>query len=104
MPEIASTFLPLLAIMVIFWLIIIRPAQRRNKALDRLRAALEPGDRVMTTSGIFGRLTAVDGERVRIEIAPGTEVEMLAAAIASREDAATTAEPGPDTTTDPQDR
>jgi preprotein translocase subunit YajC len=84
-PELASTLLPLAAIFLVFWLLIIRPQQRRQKALQDLRRALQPGDRVMLTSGIFGTLRSSDGDRATVEIAPGTVIEIASGAVASVE-------------------
>ena len=74
--------LPLAAIAVAFWFLLIRPASVRRKEQARLVASLAPGQHVMTTAGVFGTLTAIEGERVRVEVAPGTEIEMLAVAVA----------------------
>ena len=74
--------LPLVAIAVAFWFLLIRPASVRRKAQARLVASLAPGQHVMTTAGVFGTLRSIEGERVRVEVAPGTEIEMLSAAIA----------------------
>ncbi len=86
MPEAVSTFLPLIAIFGLFWLLFIRPTQKRNKALAQMRSAIEPGDRVMLTSGIYGTVSAVDGARAHVEIADGVVIEVAAAAIASKEE------------------
>jgi preprotein translocase subunit YajC len=51
--ELAS-FLPLVAIALLFWLMVVRPASRRQKAVAQLQANLQPGQRVMLTSGIYG--------------------------------------------------
>ena len=87
MPELASTLLPLLAIFLVFWLLIIRPQSRRQKALQQLRSSLQPGDQVMLTSGIYGTMRSSDGDRATVEIAPGVVVYVAAAAIASVESA-----------------
>ena len=87
MPELASTLLPLLAIFLVFWLLIIRPQSRRQKALQQLRSSLQPGDQVMLTSGIYATLLSSDGDRATVEIAPGVVVDVAAAAIASVESA-----------------
>ena len=87
-PELASTLLPLLAIFVVFWLLIIRPQQRRQKALQQLRSSLQPGDQVMLTSGIYATLRSSDGDRATVEIAPGVVVDVASAAIASVESSA----------------
>jgi preprotein translocase subunit YajC len=82
-PELASTLLPLLAIFLVFWLLIIRPQRRRAAALQQLRAALSPGDRVMMTAGIFGTLVSIDGDTARVEVADGVVIEFATAAVAS---------------------
>jgi len=74
--------LPLVAIAAVFWFLLIRPISVRRKAQAKLVAALAPGQHVMTTAGVFGTLVAIDGERVRVEVAPGVEIEMLAQALA----------------------
>ena len=94
MGELAS-FLPLVAIALLFWLMVVRPASRRQKAVARLQADLQPGQRVMLSSGIYGTVRSLADDRVRVEIAPGTEIEVARAAI-SVVDTPTdpTAEPG----------
>jgi preprotein translocase subunit YajC len=74
--------LPFAAIAAAFWLLIIRPASTRRKAQAALVASLAPGQRIMTTAGVFGTLVARDGDRVAVEVAPGVVIEMLAVAIA----------------------
>ena len=74
--------LPFAAIAAVFWLLIIRPSSTRRKAQAALVASLAPGQRVMTTAGVFGTVVSIDAERVSVEISPGVVIEMLAAAIA----------------------
>lgn len=74
--------LPFAAIAAAFWLLIIRPSSVRRKAQAALVASLAPGQRIMTTAGVFGTVVALDGDRVSVEVAPGVVIEMLAVAIA----------------------
>jgi preprotein translocase subunit YajC len=74
--------LPFAAIAAAFWLLIIRPSSVRRKAQAALVASLAPGQRIMTTAGVFGTVVALDGDRVLVEVAPGVVIEMLAVAIA----------------------
>ena len=56
-------FAPILLLVVIFWLLIFRPQQKRMKAQQAMLSAISPGDTVVTTGGIVGKVTkAVDGE------------------------------------------
>lgn len=88
--------LPLVAIAAAFWFFLIRPTSARRKAQAKLVASLAPGQHVMTTAGVFGTLVAIDGERVRIEVAPGVEIEMLAQAVAQTVPSAAPADEAPD--------
>lgn len=73
--------LPFAAIAAAFWLLIIRPQSTRRKAQAALVASLAPGQRVMTTAGVFGTVVAVEDDRVHVEVAPGVVIEMLALAV-----------------------
>jgi preprotein translocase subunit YajC len=73
--------LPFVLVGVVFWLLILRPQNARRKAQAALQASLAPGQRVMTTAGVFGTVTAVSGETVHLEIAPGVVIEMVVQAI-----------------------
>lgn len=73
--------LPFVAIAAAFWLLIIRPSSTRRKAQAALVASLTPGQRIMTTAGVFGTVVAIEGDRVMVEVAPGVVIEMLALAV-----------------------
>ena len=72
-------FLPLVAIALLFWLLVVRPASRRQKAIAKQQAELQPGQQVMLTSGIFGTVEALLDDRIRLEIAPGIQIEVARA-------------------------
>lgn len=78
-----TQLLPLVAIIILFWLIVIRPAQRRQKAMTHLQQSLEVGQRVMLASGIFGTITSLTAERARLEVAEGVVVEVVRGAVSS---------------------
>ncbi len=77
-----AALLPLVAILALFWLMVIRPQQRRQKAVVSLQSSIEVGQRVMMSSGVFGTIRSITDDRARLEIAPGTEIEIARAAIA----------------------
>lgn len=82
MPELAP-LLPIVGIALLFWFLIIRPASRRQKELVRMQNALNVGDEVMLTSGIFGRLTTTDADHLTVEVAEGVTIKVARGAIAS---------------------
>jgi preprotein translocase subunit YajC len=61
---------------------VIRPQQRRQKEVRNLQEGIQVGQRVMMSSGIFGTITSLTDDQARLEIAPGTEIEIARAAIA----------------------
>lgn len=79
--ETLAAWLPIVGILAIFWLLIIRPAQRRQKALRDLQERLAVGDQVITNSGIFGTVTRVEEDRVGLEVAEGVVMTFAMAAI-----------------------
>ena len=74
---------PLLLIFGVFYFLLIRPQQKKQKEHKALLAALKRGDRVLTAGGIFGKVTTIkDGvDEVEIEIAPNVRVSVLRATI-----------------------
>jgi len=77
----------LLWIVLIFgamYLLFIRPQMKRQKEQQALVASLEVGDRVATIGGIFGTIASIDGDRVGLEIAPGTVIEVLRSAVSRK--------------------
>jgi preprotein translocase subunit YajC len=78
----AAPLLFLLVVAAAFWLLMVRPQQRRARAQQDLQAALSVGDEVMTTSGIFGEVRALEGETVHLAVAEGVEIRVVRAAIA----------------------
>jgi len=77
------SLLPLVAIALLFWLLIIRPASRRQKDQLRMQSSLNLGDRVMLTSGIFGTVTELAEDRLQVEVASGVVLEVARGAIGS---------------------
>lgn len=74
--------LALLALVIAFWLFIIRPARKRQAEFADLHDQLEVGQRVMLTSGIFGELVEIGEETIQLRIAPSADVTVVRAAVA----------------------
>lgn len=75
--------LPILAIALLFWLLIIRPASRRQKELQRMQSSLSVGDEVMLTSGIFATIAEITDDHLRVEVAEGVTIRVVRGAIGS---------------------
>jgi preprotein translocase subunit YajC len=72
---------PILLLVVAFYFLLIRPQKNRQKKHTEMVNAVEPGTEVMTTAGIFGTVREVTDESLGLEIAPGTVIRILPAAI-----------------------
>ena len=73
--------LPWLLIFVIFYVLMIRPQQRRVKEHQNAISAVKKGDEVVTGGGIRGRVTKVSDEEAEVEIAQGVKVRVVKSTI-----------------------
>ena len=73
--------LPLLAIMVIFYFLLIRPQQKRAKEHRAMIAAVKRNDMVVTSGGLIGKVTKVEDAEVEVEIAPNVRVKVVKATL-----------------------
>ena len=64
-----------------FYLLMIRPQQRRKQQAAQKQNTVEPGARVRTTAGMYATVVDVDGDDVILEVAPGVEVRYMKRAI-----------------------
>lgn len=76
--------LPLVGIVLLFWLFIIRPASRRQKELGRMQSSLDVGDEVMLTSGVYARVRELADDHVLVEIADGVVIKVARGAVGSK--------------------
>jgi preprotein translocase subunit YajC len=72
---------PFVGIALLFWLLFLRPAQRRQQAMKHMQGDLHVGDEVMLTSGIIGVLRSLDGETVQLQVSEGVTVRVVRAAV-----------------------
>lgn len=67
----------------LIYLVGVRPQQKRRKELESIMSRLQPGDEVVTVSGIYGTITEVeDGETVLLEVAEDTDIRIAKGSIA----------------------
>jgi preprotein translocase subunit YajC len=70
------SFVPFVLIFVVFYFLLIRPQQKRQKEQKALLEALKKGDKIVTTSGIWGTVTNLGKETVTLQIADNTKIRM----------------------------
>ncbi len=73
-PSVLASVLPLVFIVVIFWLLIIRPQMKRTKQHRELISNLAVGDEIVTAGGLLGRVTAVGDSFLKLHLADGVTV------------------------------
>ena len=69
-------FIPLILILGVFWFLIIRPQQKKQKEHQRMVDSLRKGDKVVTNGGIFGTIVKVGDDRLTLEIASKIQIQL----------------------------
>lgn len=75
-PPFFAQLLPLILILVVFYLLLIRPQQRKVKQHREMLAGLKKNDEVMTSGGIYGRIVALTDSVVTLEVAPNVRIRV----------------------------
>jgi preprotein translocase subunit YajC len=79
-----STLLFFVAIFAIMYFLMIRPQQKQLRDQRTLLASLKKGDDVVTQGGLLGRIYALSGKEVTLEIASGVKVRVLLSSVQGR--------------------
>jgi len=79
-----STLIFFGVMILVFWLLIIRPQQKQKKKQEAFLGALKSGDKVMTTGGVIGRIISVAGNVVTLEIAKDTRIRVVKAHVSGQ--------------------
>ncbi len=79
-----GTIVMVVAVIALFYFMLIRPQQKRTKEQKTLMAGLKEGDRVMTISGIVGTIRHLGEKQAIIEISPGVEMTVVKGAISTQ--------------------
>lgn len=74
-------FLPMILIIVVFWLFMIRPQMKRQKELRKFRESLQKGDKIVTTGGIYGKVSEIQDNAIIMEVAEGVRIKVDKAAV-----------------------
>jgi len=78
-------FAPLLVIFALFYVLLILPMRKRQKAVQQMVENLKKGDRVITNGGLYGEVAAVIGSAVLLKIADNVKVKVAKSAISGLE-------------------
>jgi preprotein translocase subunit YajC len=73
--------LPFALMLLIFYVLVLLPMKRRQKKVQDFQSSIKVGDRVITTSGIYGQVTRLGDASVQVQIADKVRVEVARSAI-----------------------
>ena len=80
-PSLLVQFHPFLLILGIFYFIILLPMKRRQKKVQDFQSSLKVGDKIVTTSGIYGSITKLHDKSVQVQIADKVRIEVSRSAV-----------------------
>ena len=75
------SFIPLIAMLAIFYFILVLPMKKKQQKVQAFLAALKEGDRIVTSGGMFGTITKIKDDAVQVQIAQNVKVDVSRAAI-----------------------
>lgn len=78
-----SAFIPLILMFVIFYFLLIRPQQKKAKEHRDMISNLKKGDRILTSGGIYGRITGMDDTTLTVEISDKVRVKLARGNVSS---------------------
>ncbi|KIQ94931.1 hypothetical protein LH47_01009 [Anoxybacillus thermarum] len=79
--ETLASLLPLILVFAIFYFLLIRPQQKRQKAVQQMQANLQKGDKVITIGGLHGIIDSLDENTVVIRAGDGSRLTYDRAAV-----------------------
>ena len=82
-PNPITKFVPLIFIGLIFYFLLIRPQQKQRKEQQKLIESIKTGDKVVTSSGIYGLISNVKDRTVMLKVADNVKIEIDKAAVAT---------------------
>lgn len=71
-----ASLLPVVAMIAILWFLLFRPQQKEQQRHREMIRALRKGDEVVTVGGLYGRIMAINEERISLKIADGVKVDV----------------------------
>lgn len=81
-PSFLITFAPVILMVVAFYFLLLVPQRRERKQREEALGKLKKGDKIVTTSGIFGEIYSIEADKAVVEIAPKVKITVQRAAIA----------------------
>lgn len=104
MPSNLQPILFLVAIAAVFYLLMIRPQQKKRKETQAMLQSLKPGSEIVTTAGMYGKVVSLEGDdSLLVEVAPGVTCRYMRQAVMRVVPDATAAAAEPESLTEADD-
>ncbi len=81
-PSMLASFIPLILIFLIFYFLLIRPQQKKQKEHKILLDSIKKGDEILSSGGILGKVIKVDDDKLTVEISKGVNVSIIRSTVA----------------------
>ena len=81
-PSMLASFIPLILIFLIFYFLLIRPQQKKQKEHKVLLDSIQRGDEILSSGGILGKVIRVDNDKLTVEISKGVNVIIIRSTVA----------------------
>ena len=81
-PSMLASFIPLILIFLIFYFLLIRPQQKKQKEHKVLLDSIQRGDEILSSGGILGKVIKVDNDKLTVEISKGVNVTIIRSTVA----------------------
>ena len=81
-PSMVASFIPLILIFLIFYFLLIRPQQKKQKEHRKLLDSIQRGDEILSSGGILGKVLKVDNDKLTVEISKGVNVNIIRSTVA----------------------
>lgn len=78
-----TALIPFILVFVIFYILIIMPSRKKQKKHQEMVEQLKPGDKIVTTGGIYGSVMGVQKDRIEVKIAANVKIDVTKNAIAA---------------------
>ena len=75
------SFLPLVFVLVIFYVVVFVPARRKQRKLQDMIDNLKTGDKVITSGGIYGTIVGFKDDRIQLRVAENVKIELSRSAV-----------------------
>lgn len=80
-PNPIMSLIPIAAIFLIFYFLLIRPQQKQQKTHEKMLADLKKGDKILTSGGLYGTIVGIKGDDLEVRFAENVKLALARSAV-----------------------